>query len=442
MIGFEDFARLAAGQAVNCLLIGVALAALVSLLLRLIPRASSASRFAVLYSSLLAIMAVLFWRGTTAAAHSLSATAAITVSAKWATYAVAAWASIALFGIARIAWGLGRLQRLRRSFVPLDQDIVEPTFLGTRPAKIYVSDQVRVPTAIGFFRPAVVLPEWALAELSVEELRAAILHEFAHVDRWDDWTNLLQKVIRALLFFHPAVWWIDGRLAIERELSCDDMVLVHSPNPRSYAACLVSLAEKSLLRRPLELAQAAVGKVKQTTLRVSRILNGHKRSVGRPWKPALAAFGALSVLSFVAVEHTPQLVGFHSTAAEPVAIAQTSQWHSPQATLASMRIAPATGKFRPRRSLRSVPAHHARENRPEPRTAAPATSIEARVTRPHNPAVVNASAKESQTPQFVYFVVQTREYDGAGNMKVTTTVWRVPVPAHVQADKGTLPHST
>jgi beta-lactamase regulating signal transducer with metallopeptidase domain len=437
MTGFEAFAQIAAGQAINCLVIGITIAAAACLVLRFMPRHSSATRFAVLYSSLLVLAAMFFWRGGTAGAG-IESHSTVNISGKWAVYAVSAWAAIALLGIARIAWGLGRLQRLRRSFISLDDSVLEHEFRGNRSAHIYVSRQVRVPTAIGFFRPAVVLPEWTVTELSAEELRATILHELAHIDRWDDWTNLLQKVIRALLFFHPAVWWIDNRLTIERELSCDDMVLVQSPNPRSYAECLVSLAEKSFLRRPLALAQAAVGKLKQTTLRVSRILNGHQRSVGRPWKPALAAFGALSALSFVAVEHTPQLVGFDSPAAAPVAIAQTAQWHPPQATLASMRVAPASGKFRPRRSLTN---HRAIENRLQPRTAAPATSIEARVTRSH-PAVVNASATESQLPQFVYFVVQTREWDEAGEIKVITTLWRVHIPSHVQDENGTLPHST
>jgi hypothetical protein len=234
------------------------------------------------------------------------------------------------------------------------------------------------------------------------------------------------------------VWWIDGRLAIERELSCDDMVLVHSPNPRSYAACLVSLAEKSLLRRPLELAQAAVGKVKQTTLRVGRILNGRKRSKSNAWKPAVVAFGALSTLSFAALEHAPRLIGFNDQINSSSLVASNSPSYQPAATLAT---APAalTGK----RSRQHISVSENRVKANKPRAAEnPTISLEARATQTHNPVVVNASAKESLTPQFVYFVVQTREYDGTGEMKVTTTVWRVPVPAHVKADKGTLPHST
>jgi len=438
MTGFEAFAQFAAGQAINCLVIGVAIAAVTWLVLRLMPGQSSASRFAILYSSLL-VVAAMFFRRDAMVGAGIESHSTVNISGKWAVYAVIAWAVIALLGIARLAWGLGRLQRLRRTFIPLDPTILESQVRANRSAKIYTSSQVRVPTAIGFFRPAVVLPEWTVTELSAEELRATILHELAHIDRWDDWTNLLQKVVRALLFFHPAVWWIDNRLGIERELSCDDLVLIQSPNPRSYAECLVSLAEKSLLRRPLALAQAAVGKLKQTTLRVSRILNGHKPGISSPWKPALAAFGALSVLSFVAVEHTPQLVGFDSPTAAPVAIAQTSRWHQPAATLASIPVTSAAGKLG---SRPPVPDHRARASRPQPRTTpAPTISVDAHVTPPRNPAVVNASATESTTPQFLYVVFQTREFDGA-EIRVTTTVWRVHVQARVQAENGTLPHST
>src|SRR6202011_3024466 len=98
-------------------------------------------------------------------------------------------------------------------------------------------------------RPLVVIPAWARQELSTTELQAILLHELAHLRRWDDWTNLVQKIVGALLFFHPAVWWIEQRLSLEREMACDDVVLAETVSPRGYAECLLSLAEKSLLRR-------------------------------------------------------------------------------------------------------------------------------------------------------------------------------------------------
>ena len=163
----------------------------------------------------------------------------------------------------------------------------------------------------------IVLPAWTLRELSTEELNAVILHEAAHLDRWDDWTNLVQKVIRALLFFHPAVWWIDNRLSIEREMSCDDAVLARSPNAQSYAACLVSLAEKTQTHPSLALVQAAIGHVTHIAQRISKILDGRQRTVTPLIKPVLAALTAFGAISLVAVQHTPQLISFRSDAAVP-----------------------------------------------------------------------------------------------------------------------------
>ena len=111
------------------------------------------------------------------------------------------------------------------------------------------SECVRVPAAIGFWKRTIVLPAWALRELPPEDLNVILLHEFAHLRRWDDWTNLIQKIVRALFFFHPAVWWIENRLSVEREMACDDAVLAETANPHGYATCLVSLLEKSLAHR-------------------------------------------------------------------------------------------------------------------------------------------------------------------------------------------------
>jgi len=163
---------------------------------------------------------------------------------------------------------------------------------------------------VGFFQPAVILPVWSLEELSSAELDAVVLHELAHLRRWDDWTNLAQKLLRALFFFHPAVWFVENRLSLEREMACDDMVLAQTSDPRAYAECLVSLAEKNFLQRGLALAQAAVGRMRQTSLRVLQILDVRRpKSVG-VWKPAPWVVAGFSVACLVGAEHAPRLVAF------------------------------------------------------------------------------------------------------------------------------------
>jgi hypothetical protein len=166
---------------------------------------------------------------------------------------------------------------------------------------------VRVPAAIGFWKRTIVLPAWALRELPPEDLNVILLHEFAHLRRGDDWTNLIQKIVRALFFFHPAVWWIENRLSVEREMACDDAVLAETANPHGYASCLVSLLEKSLAHRGWSMAQAAVDRAREASLRLAQILDTKRPVATRVWKPALGMVAAFSV---VCLAHAPQFVAF------------------------------------------------------------------------------------------------------------------------------------
>jgi beta-lactamase regulating signal transducer with metallopeptidase domain len=134
-------------------------------------------------------------------------------------------------------------------------------FQRCRKVSVLVSQRLEVPTAIGFYKPAIILPKWLLESTPAEELKYILLHELAHLRRRDDWTNLAQKILKALLFFLPSVWWIERRLSLDREMACDDAVLAHSGSPRGYAECLARVAERSFLRRQIALAQAVVGRV-------------------------------------------------------------------------------------------------------------------------------------------------------------------------------------
>jgi hypothetical protein len=185
----------------------------------------------------------------------------------------------------------------------------------SRPVSLLVSDRLEVPTAIGFRNPAVILPAWMLESTPAEELKYILLHELAHLSRRDDWTNLAQKILKALLFFLPSVWWIERRLSLDREIACDDAVLVHSGTPVGYAECLARVAERSFLRRQIALAQAAVGRVRQLTERVNRILDPGRPKETQLWKPAVPAVMVVALLCALPASFTPELVGFADDAA-------------------------------------------------------------------------------------------------------------------------------
>jgi beta-lactamase regulating signal transducer with metallopeptidase domain len=439
MSGLYSIAPSIAGGAINSFLFGLAIALLVRLLLWSVARCHPAIRFALLYSALVGIVASFFWRASDHQAVTDAGASTIALPSQLAIYLVCAWAAIASVGLIRIGAGLWRLRALRKSFVRLDSEDLD-SLLRTRrgrEAALFVSDHVRVPTAFGFFRPAVVLPRWSVSELSRQELRTAVLHELAHVDRWDDWTNLGQKVIRALLFFHPAVWWIDSRLAIEREMSCDDVVLAQSSSPQSYAECLVSIAEKSFVQKQIAFAHAAVGHVKQTAFRIAKILDGRKRESVSTWKPALAAVTTFSLLGALAVEHTPRLVGFENphAATARVAVAENIE---PHIVPASLRNVPGSNKVTPSSARKHAIAKPVHKNDSQNYIARQSNHLMPQ------PKAVNAGASHQASPQFMLVVFQTREYDGSGIVTVTTTVWRMRVgnKAQMRSEVASLPHST
>jgi len=319
----SPIARALAAGFMDSLLAGIVIAVFAGLILRVVRKQPSSTRFAVWFAALVAIAALAlagaWWPLRMAPPiESVAPSAEFTVPGSWAIYFFGAWAVMAAFGLTRVVVGLMHLRRLRMSCVPIDAGTLDPELSTTlehhgarRRVRLYVSEQVEVPTALGFFQPAVIIPRWLIHEISAGELNQVVLHELAHLRRWDDWTNLVQKVVGALFFFHPAVWWIERKVSLEREMACDEVVLAETQSPRAYAECLAHLAEKSFVRRSLALAQAALGRLRQTSLRVARILDGERPVNSRHgWRPAVLVVSGFAVACAACVARAPRLIAF------------------------------------------------------------------------------------------------------------------------------------
>ena len=93
-----------------------------------------------------------------------------------------------------------------------------------RPVVLLRGLEETMPMAFGTRHPAILLPAVA-GTWSESQRRAVLLHELAHVARYDCLTQSLAAIVCSLYWLHPGVWWVARRLRIERELACDDRVL-------------------------------------------------------------------------------------------------------------------------------------------------------------------------------------------------------------------------
>lgn len=107
--------------------------------------------------------------------------------------------------------------------------------------RIFVSDHVSGPLTIGFVKPVVLVPAGFLMGLPRDQVEAILLHELAHIRRYDYLVNLLQAAIKTVFFFHPAIHYISKRIDIDREQACDDLAVAQSRDPQALVRGLAAL---------------------------------------------------------------------------------------------------------------------------------------------------------------------------------------------------------
>ncbi len=465
----QTVAQISVERLLNALPVGFLIALFAWALLRVLRRQNSGTRFAVWFLALLTVAALPLLGGFGAgqrqalmtsgmsAPLSGSLRAAIAIPGRWALFVFLAWALGACVAMARLATGLWRLRQLRRSCTPVVAADLDPVVRKTveaigasKSVTVATSECVRVPAAIGFLKRTIVLPAWALRELPPEDLNVILLHEFAHLRRGDDWTNLIQKIVRALFFFHPTVWWIESRLSVEREMACDDAVLAETANPHGYATCLVSLLEKSLAHRLVDkrwsssLAHAAVDRAREAALRLAQILDTKRPVATRVWKPALSMVAAFSVVCLMVLPHAPQFVAFDRTArvgtgalARP-SRAQLGSNLRPQQTQIRYSEPPSVAATAKMKMAKAVHPRNASGNLlvPARLVAAPLNAEPPR----DQVVAVSANADREIVPQFRTLVfIEATQYGTADSSVWSVQVWRVTWVSTVPAPLAAAP---
>jgi len=135
---------------------------------------------------------------------------------------------------------------------------------------LFESDRRTMPMIWGTARPCLLLPATA-AQWSAERRWAVVLHELAHVKRWDCLAKMAAHLVCAAYWFNPLAWLAFRRLQIEAERVCDDLVLASGYRPEDYADDILQIAsglQANLLAAHNSIAMARSSKLEGRLLAI------------------------------------------------------------------------------------------------------------------------------------------------------------------------------
>lgn len=298
---------------------GAFVTAVAALVAWCLPQRQAATRYAVWLTALLALAALpvaLVWRPDAAipALPSAVVHGAMVVSNASAQTAAAGGSWLAMLWLAgvvicslRLALSYGKIAWIVRRAEPAPR-------LGER---VLLSDDVTIPIAAGILRPAIVIPRQYAETLTAPSLRSIVLHERAHIRRFDILGNLVQRAIEAMLFFNPWVYLIGRQMVKEREAACDDWAVSTTRDADEYARCLSRVAEAAGRHHAPLLTPSAMGSGRTIVSRIARLLDGKAREV----KVNYVALG-ISVAAFAGLGLV--FAGAQGIAADRVALSGTT----------------------------------------------------------------------------------------------------------------------
>jgi TonB family protein len=181
--------------------------------------------------------------------------------------------------LVRLSWlaaGLGRLRQYRRHSQPL-----EPVSSWSVEADLRLSGDVASPVTFGLRKPVVLLPA-RFPEFGAPMREAILCHEILHVRRRDWLFAVVEEMVRAVFWFHPAIWWLLGEIGLAREQAVDRQVVEMTQSRDQYVDALLAiagarprldLAPAPLFLRKRHLKQRVISVLKEVSMSRTRLIS-------------------------------------------------------------------------------------------------------------------------------------------------------------------------
>ena len=188
---------------------------------------------------------------------------------------------------------------------------------------------VTSPMVVGAASPVVLLPE-GFAGHPNDEVRAALLHELAHVKRHDYLTNGVCQLAALPVNWHPVAYVVQQRIRRTREMACDEMAARQMRSELGYARCLVTMAREmlsgGLAERPEFVGLFSNNVLEERVMRLMEIkpvLSARAKllrlvSGAAAMATATVMAGSFHVVPTMAAETMAERVGFEPTTGLPL----------------------------------------------------------------------------------------------------------------------------
>ena len=179
-------------------------------------------------------------------------------------------------GILGVAKVIRTAEEVRDDEALLELDAARDHLQLARDVRLLRSARTSMPVVWGLFKPVLLLPA-SSAEWTRERMRVVMLHELAHVKRYDGLTLLLTRAAVALFWFHPMMWTLERMGRAECERACDDLALSTGTRPSDYAEHLLAIARALPHADPFRSVTLAMTRRSQLEGRLLSILQPNAR---------------------------------------------------------------------------------------------------------------------------------------------------------------------
>ena len=213
----------------------------------------------------------------------------------WTDWMAIVWTGTGLFLLIRLIVGIGAVWHISARGNNFSRAAEQCRSNWNRRANVRLSDKITVPVVWGFLRPIILLPVDAY-QWQTERLRAVLLHELAHIKRWDWTMQMVAQVTCAVYWFNPFVWFAAHRMRIEAEQACDDQVLNAGYQSTNYAQLLLDITRNVKIAKVTARAAVAIVRSSKIERRLRTVLAENLNR--HPVTKVAAGIGLLIFISF------------------------------------------------------------------------------------------------------------------------------------------------